>query len=141
MNIFAEAFFYFLITGPLAVVLWLGSGVVASILAVMRRTWGPYRYVFRFGGLLVALFTVGAAFDLIWLLSFPGRLYVEKDPIVAFTPLFPFMLDTACGSYFVAVGSWPVLQTLWATFALSSWLFAVLLDRWWHSSASGCVAA
>ncbi len=118
---------YALVTGAGLLSLFLVTVAGAGIAAALRRTASPFLHLPRIAFLFGLVFLVGAFADVAWVLLLDDRWYIEVDPIVAFSPVFPFTLDTVCGSHFISPGSWFTLELMWAAFALTTWLVSVRL--------------
>ncbi len=118
---------YALVTGAGLLSLFLVAVAGAGSASVLRRTASPFLHLPRIALLFGLVLLVGAFADVAWLLLLDDRWYLEVDPVVAFSPVFPFTLDTACGSHFISPGSWLTLELMWAAFALTTWLVSVRL--------------
>jgi hypothetical protein len=77
--------------------------------------------------MLIVVTLAGAVFDVLWVWLFAGRLYVDPDPIIGFSPFIPFTIDS--GGRFLRGATLGRMQLLWTVFAIACWTCAYGLYR------------
>ena len=129
LDLLFEPFGYSVVTGAATLVLFALAALAIALGATVSRRLSVLLALPAVARFLGILFVVGAFADIVWMCIFPGRLYIEPDQIVGFSPLFPFTLDVPCGGHFLHGASFPLMQGLWGAFAIVTWSLSIFVSR------------
>ncbi len=144
---------YVFTSAYLVTAILLGSWAVLWVVGHLRRQEWTGENLKKVALLVCLVALVGAVGDIMWFFVFAGRLYVDPDPIVAFSPFIPFSVDSASGGHLLGGTTWVQAVLLWTAFATVCWITAWVvyrrirlralpaLDRLWGASAARTVAA
>ena len=104
-------------------------GAAASVVLSRRQPWLAARRIFRMGTFLTLLLLAGSCFDCLWYCTIYDRLYCGCR-YVNFMPFRPITYDEICGDpKGLLMTPFLGVQLVWGTFAISTWLVAILAYR------------